>query len=266
MKAIILAAGYATRLYPLTKTMPKALLPIGGRPMLTWFYENLAATGAFDGVVLVTNERYHAAFLRWGEEARSRFPQLPLTILSDGTKGEEERLGAMGDVQFALEHAHIDDDVLLAASDNFITFSLAGFVKEFARTGRDTLLAWHMPDYEDRKNMAIATIDETGKVLRLHEKPEKPETDIALFALYLYTRQSMGMLSQFLSEGNNGDSPGRYPAWLYSRRDMGVWFFPGECVDIGTPAHLEAVGQRFACEEDVLRELDRVAQSERAPK
>ncbi len=253
MKAIILAAGYATRLYPLTKNTPKALLPIAGRPMLDWFYENLVETGKFDGAYVVSNHRYYEPFCRWAEEARKKWPSVPLEVLDDGTKDETERLGAVGDVRFAIEHAGIDDDVMVAASDNFITFPLDGFIAEFERTGRDTLLAWHMPDYEDRKNMAIATLDETGKVVRLHEKPSEPETDIAIFAIYLYNRASLPLIGQFLDEGNNGDSPGRFPAWLYTRRDMGVWFFPGECVDIGTKAHLEEVHERFPDEEAVRK-------------
>lgn len=251
MKAIILAAGYATRLYPLTKNTPKALLPIAGRPMLDWFYDNLAQTGRFDGVYVVSNSRYYEPFCRWADEARKKWPEIPLEVLDDGTKDETERLGAVGDVRFAIEKAGIDDDVMVAASDNFITFSLDGFLAEFERTNCDTLLAWHMPDYEDRKNMAIATLDETGKVVRLHEKPAEPETDIAIFAIYLYRRDTLPMIGQFLDEGNNGDSPGRFPAWLYTKKDMRVWFYPGECVDIGTRAHLEEVHQRFPDEQAV---------------
>lgn len=251
MKAIILAAGYATRLYPLTKNMPKALLPIAGRPMLDWFYENLVQTGRFDGVYVVSNHRYYEPFCLWAQKAREQWPDMPLEVLDDGTKDETERLGAVGDVRFAIEKAGIDDDVMVAASDNFITFSLEGFLAEFERTGRDTLLAWHMLDYEDRKNMAIATLDETGRVTRLHEKPDEPETDIAIFAIYLYRRDTLPLIGRFLDEGNNGDSPGRFPAWLYTRKDMQVWFYPGECVDIGTKTHLEAVRERFPDEQSV---------------
>lgn len=251
MKAIILAAGYATRLYPLTQNTPKALLPIAGRPMLDWFYENLAETGRFDGAYVVSNHRYYDAFCRWAENARAQWPNIPLEVLDDGTKDETERLGAVGDIRFAIEKAGIDDDVMVAASDNFITFSLEGYLKEFERTGRDTLLAWHMPDYEDRKNMAIATLNEEGRVLKLAEKPAEPETDIAIYAIYLYKRDTLPMIGRFLDEGNSGDSPGRFPAWLYTRKEMRVWFYPGECVDIGTFAHLEEARRRFPDEKAV---------------
>lgn len=251
MKAIILAAGYATRLYPLTKNMPKALLPIAGRPMLTWFYENLAKTGKFDGVYVVSNHRYYEPFCRWAEETRKIWHEIPLEVLDDGTKDETQRLGAVGDLRFAIERAGIDDDIMVAASDNFITFSLQGYLEEFARTKCDMLLAGHMPDYEARKNLAIATLDETGRVIRLREKPSEPETDIAIYAIYLYRRDTLPMIAEFLDDGNNGDSPGRFPAWLYARRELRVWFYPGECVDIGTFANLKEVQARFSDEHAV---------------
>lgn len=251
MKAVILAAGYATRLYPLTKNMPKALLEIGGRPMLDWLYDNMASAGKVDGVYIVSNHRYYEPFCAWAETARKRWPLLPVKVLDDGTQNENERLGAVGDINFAIRQEHIDDDLLVAASDNFITFRLADMMAEFERTGRDTLLAWHMPDYEDRKNMAIATLDEEGRVIRLHEKPAEPETDIAIYAIYLYRRDTVNKFEEFLRGGNNGDSPGRFPAWLYTRKEMRVWFYPGECIDIGTKQHLDAVRERFPDEEAV---------------
>lgn len=245
MKAIILAAGYATRLYPLTKNTPKALLSIGGRPMLSWFIDNLLDTGRFDGIYIVSNHRFFEAFTLWAAELTARRPEANVKVLDDGTRDENERLGAVGDIRFAIESERIDDDVLVAASDNFITFSLSGMLSDFARHGKDTLLAWHMADYEDRKNMAIATLDGEGRVIRLREKPADPETDIAIYAIYCYRRDTLPLISRFLDEGSNGDSPGRFPAWLYTKKEMRVWFFPGECVDIGTPANYAEIQERF---------------------
>ncbi len=255
MKAIILAAGYATRLYPITRDVPKALLEIGGRPMLDWFFDNMAASGRFDGAYLVSNSRYYPAFLDWAEKAAVRHPELPVKVLDDGTGNEQERLGAVGDIAFAIEKAKIDDDIMVAASDNFITFGLDGFLSAFEETGRDTLLAWHMPDAEDRKNMAIAVLDANGNIMDLEEKPQEPKTDIAIYAIYLYRRDTLPLFREFLDTGANGDSPGRFPAWLYKRKEMRVWFYPGECIDIGTKAHLEAVRERFPDEAAVHRAM-----------
>lgn len=252
MKAIILAAGYATRLYPLTRNTPKALLEIGGRPMLSRLYDNMAASGRFDEVYIVSNHRYYEAFRLWAETASREHPEISIKVFDDGTRDENERLGAVGDIQFAIEKAGCDDDVMVAASDNFITFPLSSFLADFERHGRDTLLAWHMPDAEDRKNMAIAELDDEGRVIDLEEKPAEPRTDIAIYAIYIYRRDTLPMIKQFLAEGNNGDSPGRFPAWLYKRKEMRVWFYPGECIDIGTKAHLDAVRERFP-DEDAVR-------------
>ena len=255
MKAIILAAGYATRLYPLTKNTPKALLEIAGRPMLDRFYDNLCEAHRVDHAYIVSNHRYVQAFESWAEKARTAHPETALTIVDDGTADENERLGAVGDILYAIRQENIDDDIIVAASDNFITFPLKSFFEAYDACGKDMLLAWHMPDYEDRKNMAIATLDENGTVIQLDEKPAEPKTDIAIYAIYIYRRDTLPYIARFLEEGNNGDSPGRFPAWLYSRKEMRTWFYTGECIDIGTLDHLTAVRERFPDEESVRRVL-----------
>lgn len=213
--------------------------------MLSWFMDNLLDTGRFDGAYIVSNHRFYGAFCRWAEDIRKRRPDANVKVLDDGTRDETERLGAVGDIRFAIESERIDDDVLVAASDNFITFSLSGMLEDFDSHGKDTLLAWHMADPVERRNMAIATLDETGRVTTLREKPADPETDIAIYAIYCYRRDTLPLIPRFLDEGNNGDSPGRFPAWLHSKKEMRVWFFPGECIDIGTPANYAEIQKRF---------------------
>lgn len=245
MKAIILAAGYATRLYPLTIDVPKALLPLGGRTMLDHLMDQIATLPDLDEAHIVTNARFYAQFEGWAEGARARYPGLRIAVLNDGTTSNENRLGAVGDIQFAIERAQLDDDLLVAASDNFFTFPLTDFVRAFRATGRDTLLMAHVPDEDVLRGFAVATLDEHGRVLAFVEKPQHPPTDIGVYALYLYRKDTIPLIKQYLSEGNSPDAPGHLPEWLHRFRDLRGYLFDGECIDIGTIEMYEQVNKRM---------------------
>ena len=246
MKALVLAAGYATRLYPLTIDTPKALLPIAGRPMLDYLMDGLASVEGLTEVHLVTNHRFAEAFNRWAKEAEVRYPGLSPVIWDDGTTDDSNKLGAIGDIQYVLDHAHLADDLLIAASDNFFTFPLSDFVADFRRTGKDTLLCAHSDDLEMLRRFAVATVDGSMRVTDLEEKPQEPRSDLAVYALYLYRADTLPLFAQYLAEGNSPDSPGHFPAWLYRRKDVRAWAFTGECIDIGTHASYKEVCDRFS--------------------
>ena len=246
MKAIILAAGYATRMYPLTKDRPKALLPVGGKVMLDYLMDEIATIDEVDTAYIVTNSRFFGQFSDWAAEAGIRYPRLKLDVLDDGTDSNENRLGAVGDIRFVLDHRHVDDDLLVAASDDFFTFPLRDFVADFRRHDRDTLLGKHIGWVEDLKRFAVATLDKNNRVTALVEKPQEPQTDVAIYALYLYRRDTVPLIRRYLDEGNAPDAPGHFPEWLYSRREVGVYLFEGECIDIGTPEAYKEVCERLA--------------------
>ena len=245
MKAIILAAGYAMRLYPLTENIPKALLPIGGRPMLDYLMDSVASVSEIDEAIIVSNHRFAAQFEAWATEATQAYPSLRLTVLDDGTTNNENRLGAVGDIQFAIEKLALDDEVLVAASDDFFTFDLRDYVADYRRHGQNLLLGHRLDSLEDLRRFAVAELDSERRVLSLEEKPQTPRTDIAIYALYIYRADTLPLVKQYLDEGNNPDSPGRFPEWLYSRRETRVWMFEGECIDIGTPESYREICARF---------------------
>ncbi len=237
MKAIILAGGYATRLYPLTENMPKALLPIGGKAMMDYLVEGIADIKDMAEVHIVSNHKFAAQFEEWKKQAEEerRYPNLTFVVWDDGTVSNEDRLGAVGDIQFVIERADLNDDVLVAASDNFFTFPLTLFVDEFHKQNRDLLLGGTIEDIETLRRFAVATLDETGKVMKLAEKPAEPESTTGIYALYLYKKETLPLFAEYLAGGNNPDSPGRFPEWLCRQgHDMGAYLFTGECVDIGT--------------------------------
>ncbi len=246
MKAIILAAGYATRLYPLTLNTPKALLPIGGTYMMDYLVREIVTLPGMTEIHVVSNHKFAARFEEWRREAEVSWPGMRFFVWDDGTSSNDDRLGAVGDMQYVIEHARLDDDVLVAASDNFFTFPLRIFEAEFRRQGRDMLLAGRIDDIDTLRRFAVATMDEDGRVITLAEKPQEPQSNIGIYALYLYKRETLPRVKEFLDGGNTPDSPGQFPAWL-SRvgHPLGAYVFEGECVDIGTPESYREVCERF---------------------
>ena len=253
MIAMILAAGYATRLYPLTMNTPKALLDIGGRPMLDYLMDEIASVPEIRDVHLVTNGKFFGMFLDWLAAAGGRYVHLNIHIHDDGTTEESKKLGAVGDMAFTIDRAQIDDDLLVCASDNFFTFPLTDFVADFRWTGKDTLLMHHIGNIETLRGFAVATLDEENRVLDLVEKPKQPPTDIGVYALYLYRRDTLPLIHAYLAEGGRADSPGYFPEWLCKRRDVRGYLFDGECIDIGTPRMYAEVCARFEEGGDLYR-------------
>jgi glucose-1-phosphate thymidylyltransferase len=237
VKAIVLAAGYATRLYPLTRTIAKPLLPVGGRPMLEWILDRIAGVPEIDAVHVVTNHKFADSFLRWAE-AHER--DLPIDVHDDGTTSEEDRLGAIGDIHFVVEHAGLGgDDLLVIAGDNLFDFSLTGFVRFWRGKGEASAVAlYDVPDRELAKQFGIVVVEDDDRVVEFIEKPDEPATTLAATATYLYHHTHVPLLETYLAEGNSPDQPGRYVAWLYSRAPVYGYRFEGEWIDIGSTAQL----------------------------
>lgn len=248
MKAIILAAGYATRLYPLTKDKAKALLPVQGKPIIDYIVEQIETLPAVDHIYVVSNHLFYDQFIAWSRQrqaAQTDRIKVPLTIVDDGSSSENDRLGAIGDIQFCIEQVQIEDDLLIIAGDNLFTYALRDAWQAFEQHHADMILARRMPESKDLKRFAIAEIDQDGFVTGLEEKPAEPKTDIAVFATYFYRKDTLPLISQYLDSGQPADAPGHFPAWLYSRKPVYVYLFDGICIDIGTRESYEDVRTTF---------------------
>lgn len=233
MKGIILAAGYATRLYPLTLNKAKALLPVSGRPIIDYIVDEMETVEDLDQIIVVSNHRFAAQFTEWA--GRRPAGHLEITILDDGTTSEADKLGAIGDILFCIRKMAIDDDLLIIAGDNLFTYRLRDAWVYFRQFGEDMILATRMPPEEDLRRFAVASIDESGHVTALEEKPAFPKSDLAVFATYFYRRDTVPMIKLYLDEGNKSDAPGHFPAWLFKRKPLRLYQFNGLCIDIGTP-------------------------------
>jgi glucose-1-phosphate thymidylyltransferase len=233
VKALILAAGYATRLRPLTDTIPKQLLPVGGRPMVDWILDRIAETSA-DEVHLVTNARFAADFERWAEGKDVR-------VHDDGTTSNEDRLGAIGDIAFV----GLDDDLLAIAGDNLFDFSLADYESYWRAKGGSCVAVHDVGDPELAKKYGIVDVDADDRIINFVEKPENPPTTLCATATYLYRRDHAALIRTYLEEGNPPDQPGNFVAWLHERESVYAYRLPGDWYDIGDQAQLLEADNRM---------------------
>ncbi|CAN5135433.1 N/A [soil metagenome] len=233
MKALILAAGYATRLRPLTDSIPKQLLPVGGRPMVDWILDRIVETSA-DEIHLVTNARFAPDFERWAKDKEVR-------VHNDGTTSNEDRLGAIGDIQFV----GLDDDLLVSAGDNLFDYSLADFESWWRDRDGSAIAVLDVGDPELAKQYGIVDVDEHDRLIGFVEKPEDPPTTLCATATYLYDREHVRLVELYLEEGNPPDQPGNYVAWLYKRAPVYAYRFPGEWHDIGDRQQLLEADNRM---------------------
>ena len=232
MKAIVLAAGYATRLYPLTKKAAKPLLPVAGRPMLDHLLDRIREVEEVDAVHVVTNHKFAAAFNEWASER-------DVVVHDDGTTSEDDRLGAIGDIAFVIDRAGLDDDLLVIAGDNLFDYSLADYVQWWKGKGEaSAVVLYDVGDLELVKQYSNVEVADDERLVSFVEKPEQPTTTLVATASYLYHRAHVPLLRRYLDEGNPPDHPGRLVAWLVPRAPVYGYTAGGDWRDIGDAGQL----------------------------
>jgi glucose-1-phosphate thymidylyltransferase len=242
MKAIILAAGYATRLYPLTVDRPKALLEIADKPMLDYILDEVETLDPIDQVYIVSNHKFVSHFTEW---AKIRKTNKKIKIIDDDTVSDETKLGAIGDIRYAIEREKINDDIMVLAGDNLFTFKLKDFYNFYKSIDRDCICVQQLSNTDELKRMGIALLDESNKVIDLEEKPQEPKSNIAVYATYIYKKETLPLFETYISSGNKPDAPGYFPSWLYKRKEVYAYVFQGECYDIGTHQSYNEVNELF---------------------
>jgi glucose-1-phosphate thymidylyltransferase len=246
MKVIILAAGYATRLYPLTLTQPKPLLPVAGRPMIDYVLDNLSAIGGADRIYVVTNAKFAAPFQQWADAHRARSSQFQLTIVNDGSTDDGNKLGAIGDIHYVLQSQRVDDDLIVVAGDNLFSDTLHGFGECIRKKNAPVLALYDVGDLEQIKKYNSISIADDGRITFFEEKPKTPVSTLTGIGLYFYPRSALALIRQYVAEGNNPDQPGRLVQWLYPRLPFYTWRVPGIWYDIGSKETLQEANRIFA--------------------
>jgi glucose-1-phosphate thymidylyltransferase len=231
MNVLILAAGYATRLYPLTLNKAKPLLSVGGKPIIQWLVDNLAGIPDVETIYVVTNDKFAADFQAWCQSYQKRHPEFKFKVVNDGSTSDEDKLGAIGDIDFVVTKENLSESsLLIAAGDNLFTDSLADFVES---------AVYDVGDIEAIKKYGNITVDTEGIITRFEEKPQKPEGTLAAIALYYYSPAVLPLLRTYLAAGNNADQPGRFVQWLYTRKPVRTFQIKGQWLDIGSKETLQ---------------------------
>jgi glucose-1-phosphate thymidylyltransferase len=246
MKLLILAAGYATRLYPLTKNKAKPLLEVAGRPMIEHVLATTEAIRDLDRIFIVTNEKFARDFETWGVDYRKQHAHCPpITVVNDHSSDDINKLGAIGDIKLVINSQRVDDDLLIIGGDNLFKSSLAEFAT-FATKHGPTLGVYDVGDLEQMKKYGNVSVDTSGKITEFVEKPPQPKTTLAAMCLYYYPRTVLPVIDQYVKEGNNPDQPGRFVAWLYRRQPVYARQIHGKWLDIGSFETLEQANREFA--------------------
>jgi len=246
MKIIVLAAGYATRLYPLTLTRPKPLLPVAGKPMIDYVLDNLAPIGGIDHVYIVTNAKFADQFQKWADDYRANKSKLDFTIVNDRSTDDTNKLGAIGDLHLVINREKIDDDIIVVAGDNLFSEKLDEFGRFCREKNAPVLAVYDVGSLDEIKKYNSITLDNTGRITFFEEKPKKPASTITGIALYYYPRSAVPFIRQYIAEGNNPDQPGRLIQWLYPKMPVYTWHVPGLWYDIGSKESLEEANRVFA--------------------
>ena len=228
MKCLILAAGYATRLYPLTENFPKPLLDVGGKTILDWLVDDIHTAGLVDEFVVISNHKFAHHFDKWAATK-----SMKVTVVDDGTDSNETRLGAVKDIQFAIDKLGLDDDMLVIAGDNVLDFSLTKFLAYAKEKNTSCIMRYFEPEEKKLTKCGVVEIDENDRIVSMEEKPAQPKSHWCCPPFYYYTKADAKLVAKGIEAGCGTDAPGSYIAWLCTQTPVFAMEMPGKRFDVG---------------------------------
>ena len=245
MKCLILAAGYATRLYPLTENFPKPLLKVGNKTILDWLVDDIAAAGLVDEYVVISNHKFAHHFEEWAETRKEQ-----ISVVDDGTETNETRLGAVRDIQFAIDALKLDDDMLVIAGDNVLDFSRTHFIRYADSKQSSAIMRYYEPEEAKLRKCGIVEIDTDDKIISMEEKPAEPKSHWCCPPFYFYTKADAKRIPDAIEQGCGIDAPGSFIAWLATQTTVYAMEMPGSRYDIG---NLESYKQVSAIYKGIVK-------------
>lgn len=240
MKCLILAAGYATRLYPLTENFPKPLLKVGEKTILDWLLDDIHTSGVVSDYVVISNHKYARHFEAWAKTKPYR-----ITVVDDGTETNETRLGAVRDIQCAIEQLSLDDDMLVIAGDNLLDFSLTRFISYARQKKTSCIMRYYEQSEQKLLKCGVVTVDDNDLVLNMTEKSPNPATHWCCPPFYFYIREDAKLVKRGIEAGCGTDAPGSFIAWLCKQRPVHAMEMPGKRYDIGNLESYEIVQKEY---------------------
>jgi glucose-1-phosphate thymidylyltransferase len=240
MKCLILAAGYATRLYPLTENFPKPLLEVNGKTILDWLIDDIDTAELVDEYIVISNHKFVKHFENW---ATTRSQEI--TVIDDNTTSNETRLGAVKDISFAIENLKLDDDMLIIAGDNLLDFSLVDFLSYAKTKNASCVLRYFESDKKRLTKSGVIEIDKEDRIIGMEEKPAEPKSHFCCPPFYFYKKEDIKLINEAIKCGCQTDAPGSYVAWLSEKRPVFAMEMPGKRYDIGNIESYEKVKRDY---------------------
>lgn len=240
MKCIILAAGYATRLYPLTENFPKPLLDVNGKSILDYLIDDINKTKLVSEYIVVSNHKFFNIFNSWKDKRDEN-----IIILDDGSVSNENRLGAVKDIKFAIDKLNIDDDCLVIAGDNLLSFSLSKFIDYINIHKTSCVMRFYVEDLNKLKKSGVLEIDSNDLIINMEEKPNEPQSHYCCPPFYYYLRDDIKLIDEALKDGCGYDAPGSLISWMCKHRPIHAFLMPGRRYDIGNLESYEEVKRAF---------------------
>ncbi len=230
MKCLILAAGYATRLYPLTENFPKPLFEVNGKTILDWLLDDIDASGKINEYVVISNNKFISHFEKWAKEKEL---SAPITVLNDGSNDNDSRLGAVADIKFAIDSLKIDEDILVIAGDNVLDFSLCKFIEYAEMKKAPCVMRYYEDRIEKLRKTGVATVNEEGLITAMEEKPAEPKSNWCVPPFYAYPKDTLSQIEQGIKDGCKTDAPGSFVTYLAEKQKVYAMEMPGKRYDIG---------------------------------
>lgn len=240
MKCLVLAAGYATRLYPLTENFPKPLLKVGEKTILDWLLDDIDTMGSVDTYAVISNHKFVSHFEDW---AKTR--PYPVRVLDDGTTANENRLGAVRDILFAIEEMSLDDDLLVIAGDNVLDFSLTRFMAYAREKDTSCIMRFWQPDTEKLHKTGVCVVDEHDRITDMEEKPAEPKSHWCTPPFYYICKSDVPLVKKAVESGCGVDAPGSFIEWLCRQTAVHAMEMPGSRYDIGNLQSYEQVQREY---------------------
>ena len=238
MTCIILAAGYATRMYPLTLNFPKPLLEVGGKKIIDWLLDDIQSAGV-ERTIVISNHKFYNQFKEWADTKTN------VAVLDDGSTDNDNRLGAVKDIEFAIDKENIDDDLIILAGDNVLDFSFKGFI-DYAKEKNTTCIMRHeQKDISKLRKTGVITIDNDDRVTSMEEKPEMPKSNWAVPPFYYYTKEDAKLIKEGINDGCGTDAPGSFISWLVKKRPVHAYLMKGNRYDVGSIEGYEKIKTEY---------------------
>ncbi len=241
MEAIILAAGYGTRLHPLTENTPKPLLNVAGKPIIEHIIRKLEQIDAISRISIVTNDKFEQNFKQWLENLDS---VKPIEIINDGTKSNEERLGALGDIHFIISQKAVDNDLIVVAGDNLFELALSDVYTFFKKRKSNVIVLHDVKDIKLAKHYGIVEVQD-NLVVNFEEKPLSPKSTLASTGIYLFPKKTIELIKKYIAQGNSPDKTGSFIEWLHKRDKVLAYITEKIWYDIGSIEQLKKADRYY---------------------